>query len=385
MGQTYLAQGRFRTAGPGPFKFIAISDTGQRTNAQSSIARRIAQENPSFLLHAGDIAYFAGSHSDFQSNHFDVYNFLLNTVPFFPTPGNHEYETDDAGPYLAIHSVPTGDVAAAEQGRYYSFDWGNAHFICLDSNLSLQKAAAGTGDMLRWLERDLLATRQFWRIATIHHSPYAVGPNQGESPLALVRQYVVPILESHGVNLLFGGHEHSYQRTHPLRRGSVVAPGTGIVYVTTGGGGASLYHVPPSSLNVFGRSENQYVRAEVDGLGINLTAVSANGVTIDSSTIKPAPSLPLVGSMSPVAVMPSEGGSRIEISGRVLAAAEHSTGSSPALAQLAGTTVSIDDRPIPLVYVSPTKIFAQSDAPITAPFRLRVSNPNGSAETAILA
>ena len=235
-----LSQGRFQTAGTGPFVFNVIGDSGQRTPAQFSIARQIASERPAFLIHAGDIAYLQGNHLDFQLNHFEVYSFLLNNVPFFPVPGNHEYGTENAGPYLSMHVVPSSSAPPEDAGRYYSFDWGNAHFVCLDSNAPLQRAARGEGQMLQWLDNDLRQTNQLWRVAVIHHAPYATGVNEGDGASLLVRQYVVPILESRGVKVVLSGHEHSYQRSYPLRAGAIVPTNTGTLYFTTGGGGAFL-------------------------------------------------------------------------------------------------------------------------------------------------
>lgn len=283
----YLAQGRFRTAGTGPFVFNLISDSGQATAAQAMVARRVASEtDSSFLIHAGDVAYFHGSHMDFQLNHFDVYNFLLNSVPFFPVPGNHDYETEDARPYLSIHALPTATVPAQDAGRYYSLDWGNAHFVFLDSNIPLQQAARGEGQMLAWLENDLKQTRQAWRIAIIHHSPYATGLNSGDPLSVLVRQRVTPILEANRVQVVFGGHEHSYQRTHPLRTGVAVAPNAGTVYITAGGGGAFLYPFVPGSLVAFGKSQHHYLRVEVKTSELSITAIGDDGSLIDSTLLK---------------------------------------------------------------------------------------------------
>jgi hypothetical protein len=283
----YLAQGRFRTAGPGPFAFNLISDSGQGTASQTVVARRVAAESDSsFLIHAGDVAYFHGSHTDFQLNHFNICNFLLNSVPFFPVPGNHDYETEDARPYLSIHALPTASVPPQDAGRYYSFDWGDAHFVFLDSNIPLQQSVRGEGQMLAWLDNDLKQTRQPWRIATIHHSPYATGLNAGDPLSLLVRQHVCPILEANGVQVVFGGHEHSYQRTHPLRSGTAVAPNAGTVYITAGGGGAFLYPLVPGEHVAFGKSQHHYLRVEVTGSQLTVTAKGDDGSLIDNTVLR---------------------------------------------------------------------------------------------------
>src|SRR6266536_2639248 len=102
------------------------------------------QETPALVLHTGDIAYQSGTFEQFQAFYFDFYASIMKRAPFFPCPSNHDYDTNLAAPYLALHSVPTEGVPLADRGRYYSFDWGNVHFISLDSNASLASAVSGT-------------------------------------------------------------------------------------------------------------------------------------------------------------------------------------------------------------------------------------------------
>src|SRR5262245_24702714 len=153
----------FRTAGPGPLDFLVLGDSGQATPEQFAIASRMGLEHPSFILHVGDIAYMDGTFAQFHSNYFQFYSGLMSRVPFFTSLGNHEYATTNAAAYLALHSLPQRTVPINDRGRYYSFDWRNAHFVSLDSNASLEQAVEGNGRMLAWLENDLTSTRAFWR------------------------------------------------------------------------------------------------------------------------------------------------------------------------------------------------------------------------------
>src|SRR5262249_6647372 len=152
-----IQQAQFSTAGPGPFNFMVFGDSGQYTPGQVDVTSRIVLERPSFVLHLGDIAYNEGTFDEFQVRYFDYYRSIMSYVPFFPTPGNHEYLTNEAAPYIAVHGVPRKSVPAADQGRYYSFDWGNAHFVSLNTNTPLEQAVEQNGQMLQWLERDLNA------------------------------------------------------------------------------------------------------------------------------------------------------------------------------------------------------------------------------------
>lgn len=83
----------FSTAGTGPFSFVVFGDSGQGGAEQYALASRIAMEDSSFVLHTGDLAYMHGTFEQHHSNYFSYYGALMNSVPFFSTPGNHDYQT----------------------------------------------------------------------------------------------------------------------------------------------------------------------------------------------------------------------------------------------------------------------------------------------------
>jgi hypothetical protein len=96
--------------------------------------------------------------------------------------------------------------------RYFSFDWGNAHFISLDSKLSDRSA---TGPMAAWLRQDLAGTTATWIVACFHHPPYSKGVHDSDTESAMVqmRANILPILEAGGVDLVLAGHSHCYERS----------------------------------------------------------------------------------------------------------------------------------------------------------------------------
>src|SRR5262249_41965036 len=144
---------------------------------------------------------------------------------------------------------------------------------------ALGKAIWDNGQMLNWLDRDLKSTRQFWRIVFFHHPAYAGGSNMGDPNEKDVRDYLIPILEANGVQLVFNGHEHNYQRSLSIRDREIVADGTGTVYVTSGGGGGARIPPPPGSPSAglilydplpipqvaVQSKTNHFVRTEVNG------------------------------------------------------------------------------------------------------------------------
>ena len=170
-------------------------------------------------LMLGDNAYNDGADSEYQSAVFNMYPELLRRTPLWTTLGNHDGHSADSssqtGPYYDIFTLPTNAEAgglASGTEAYYSFDYGDIHFICLDS-YDTDRSVGGA--MLTWLENDLAATNQKWIIAFWHHPPYTKGSHNSDSESALIdmRERVLPILESYGVDLVFTGHSHSYERS----------------------------------------------------------------------------------------------------------------------------------------------------------------------------
>ena len=170
-------------------------------------------------LMLGDNAYNSGLDSEYQSAVFNVYPRLLRQTVAWSTLGNHETGQStlftDAYPYFFIFTMPkNGEAGGVPSGtaHYYSFDYANIHFVCLDSQTANR---AVNGPMLTWLRADLAATSQDWIIAYWHHPPYSRGSHTSDFETSLVemRERAVPILESYGVDLVLGGHSHSYERS----------------------------------------------------------------------------------------------------------------------------------------------------------------------------
>src|ERR1051326_8835439 len=148
---------------------------------------------------------------------------MLRQTVLWPTIGNHEtYDPyiDGHPAYQDIFTLPTrGEAGGVPSGteNYYSFDFGNIHFVCLDSELSDRST---NGPMLTWLQEDLGANTNDWLIAFWHSPPYSHGSHDSDDPfefnLVEMRENVVPILESYGVDLVLCGHSHCYERSFLL-------------------------------------------------------------------------------------------------------------------------------------------------------------------------
>lgn len=177
-------------------------------------------------LMLGDNAYDSGLDSEYQPAIFDMHPTMLRKSVLWPTLGNHDGISADSptesGPYYNIFTLPrsaeSGGVASGSEA-YYSFDFANIHFICLDSHDTNRSV---NGLMYNWLENDLAATNQDWIIAFFHHPPYSGGTHNSDDPddsggrMVDMRERFVPLLEEGGVDLVLAGHSHSYERSHLL-------------------------------------------------------------------------------------------------------------------------------------------------------------------------
>ena len=202
---------------PAPTRVWVLGDSG--TADANAAAVRNAYFNATGARHTdlwlmlGDNAYDNGTDSEYQNAVFNMYPTMLRTSVLFPTRGNHEA---DANAYYGIFTLPrNGEGGGLPSGTeaYYSFDFGNVHFICLDS---FGTSRSATGSMATWLANDLAATTRDWIVAFWHHPPYTKGSHNSDSEIELVemRQNMLPILENGGVDLVLSGHSHSYERSY---------------------------------------------------------------------------------------------------------------------------------------------------------------------------
>ena len=204
---------------PKPTRIWALGDPGtidqDQVDSRNAYTAFNGARPTDIWLMLGDNAYDSGTDAEFQAAVFDFYPTYLRNTVLWPTIGNHDAATAQAGPYLVAFTLPAnGEAGGVPSGseRYYSFDYANIHFICLDSATSDR---TGTGPMCTWLQADLASTTQEWIIAFWHHPPDSKGSHNSdtESGLIQMRQHALPILENYGVDLVLCGHSHGYERS----------------------------------------------------------------------------------------------------------------------------------------------------------------------------
>jgi hypothetical protein len=213
------------------------------------------------VLLLGDNAYLEGSDAQWQGSFFDIYPQIISRTPTWTTIGNHEmgaapidicllakmpgcdqgpvvmplggisespdpasYDGDGNGPdgggppYLGIFSLPAngeaGGVASGTE-QYYAFDYGNVHIVSLDSQLS-NRDPVQRATMRGWLVDDLSQNNLDWTIVIFHHPPYSKGENHDsnlEQTEIDMRETFAPVFEDYGVDVVYSGHAHSYERS----------------------------------------------------------------------------------------------------------------------------------------------------------------------------
>ncbi len=177
-------------------------------------------QHTDMVLMLGDNAYENGTDSEYQLAMFEnMYEDILRKSVVWSCIGNHDLNTSNGDPYIDIFSFPKNGEAggmASSNEKYYSYDYGNAHFIVINSRGNHNPGS----DMLNWIESDLANTTADWIIALWHHPPYSKGShdtdNSSEYQSRKMRENVLPILEDHGVDFVMTGHSHSYERSYFL-------------------------------------------------------------------------------------------------------------------------------------------------------------------------
>jgi acid phosphatase type 7 len=266
----YPSAGSFRTAPldeDSKFSFAVVGDSGSGGKGQLAVAALLGRVRPDLILHTGDVVYPAGQERHYDRRFFVPYRNLIKTVPVFPVLGNHDVVKGDGAAFLENFHPPLGGPGSTK--RYYSFDWGNAHFVALDSELYHGDRGSDPEEQKDFLEQDLAATRKRWKVAFLHRSPYGSSRHGGDGR---VREDLEPLFARHGVDLVFGGHDHVYERTVPIR---------GVTYVVSGGGGRRLYPAGKGELTAFSKSAHHAVFVRVGGGRLLLEAVETGGKVVD--------------------------------------------------------------------------------------------------------
>lgn len=281
-----------RSGSKDKFAFLVVGDTGTLSPAQLALAEHINKEDVALALHVGDLAYPDGTASQLTIEHFGVYAPLLKRAALFPSPGDHDWRTNLAAPYVEAFEPPGGHASGTP--FYYSFTYGNVRFISLDTSDSSEHAQAldyvgnPSSKQYQWLLLELSAARADpgidWIVVYFHHSPYSASTGFGGHGSHLpTRRALAPLMDGYRVPIVFSGHDHDYQRSKPIRNNQIVDKDEGTVYVVTGGGGGrtTLRGTGADWFTAYSQQIFEYVRVTVDHYTMRLEAVDKDGRVFD--------------------------------------------------------------------------------------------------------
>ncbi len=274
---------QFRTSplpGDGAIRVAVAGDTGSGDEHQHAVARVIEEMAPDLFIHTGDLIYILSEDEAI----FEPYKKIFSQACFYPSYGNHDEILD----WPSLFHLP--DEHPEDDAIYYSFDWGSAHFVALDSDHDFTV----DGEQFLWLEADLQAAREKglpWTILFFHKPVITVGAYSYSC--WAIRQTIAPIIDKFEVDLVLNGHDHNYQRSYPFREEVVrdgwqnpnfVSP-RGTIYLVTGGGGGYLYSETHSSDHRYTERFNRAYQAlemEITETRISVRAISAEKKILDS-------------------------------------------------------------------------------------------------------
>ena len=244
-------------------KFLVLGDTGTGDRAQYEVANQVWQSRQAFpyefAIMLGDNIYGSERPQDFSLKFERPYKALLDAnIPFYAALGNH----DDPN---QRYYKPFGMGGQ----RFYTYQKKDVRFYVLDSNY-MDK------DQQAWLEKELKDANAKWKIAYFHHPLYSSGATHGSE--VDLRAIVEPLFMKYGVNVVFAGHEHFYERLKPQN---------GIQYFTAGGS-AKLRegNIRTTGLTARGfDTEQSYMVVEIDGDILRFQTISRRGKIVDSGEI----------------------------------------------------------------------------------------------------
>lgn len=275
--QTQSETYTFQTAvtGDTPFSFAVFGDTQANPEVVAKLADLAYSQRPNFTLLAGDFVTDGEDRNHWLDHYFPNMHVLNSRVPLIPCLGNHE---KDAKYYYDYFSLP-------EPEYYYRIPYGNLELFIVDSQRPLTRGS----EQYVWLDEALGSSKATWKIVCLHKPAFSSDENDYGDTLEvrpaggdILQRFAVELYEKHTVDIVWSGHVHSYERTHPLNSGKPFL-GKGVVYMITGGGGGGLEKAAPWRLAHAAKvySGHHYCMVTIHGPKLRIEAYDLEGRLFD--------------------------------------------------------------------------------------------------------
>ncbi len=246
---------------PDSFYFVVIGDTRTDAITHKAVIERIANYDFDFILHTGDMVTTGYRREDWEE-FFNIECKIITCKLFLPVVGNHE---KPFWQYDSLFLLPGIE-------DFYFVRFGNTGIICLNTEIDL------AGYQKKWLNNKLEYLRNdttiHWIFVNLHRPPYSSGSHGSDRK---VQQEWCPIFEKYGVDIVFCGHDHAYERTNKIN---------GVIYIITAGGGAPLYNVGNSEWTAYSEKTHHFCLVKVKPHEIFLQAIKPDGTVFDSLRLK---------------------------------------------------------------------------------------------------
>lgn len=244
---------------------VVYGDTRTDHKAHKKVVDRILARKPAVAFHTGDMVA-DGSDAGQWKTFKKISAKLMKNSEFFPVRGNHEE--------LAPYYFKT--FGLKDWMSWYSVDRYGIHFTVVDSESPLWKGTY----QYSWIKNDLKkassSDKTKFIVVLLHRPVYSTGKH-GTRDAPVVAEALVPLFEKYGVDVIFTGHDHQYERSYK----------NGIYYVVTGGGGAPLYdQVSTSAISQMYIKTFHYIMLSMDGENFVAEVFNDSDRLIDSFKIE---------------------------------------------------------------------------------------------------
>ena len=279
---------KFHTLAVNPDKvsFLLYGDTRSNADRHKSVITAMLNmlidtgKKADLVLHTGDLVTNGRVSSQWDKEYFAPAAPLLSKLPLYPVMGNHE---GNVPLYFRYFNLPL--KAHATKGWYTHFD-GNVQFFHLYAYEMSEPQSEQLIDFEKWLKD----SKALWKIVVCHQIPYSSGGHSRRNENSMYKEktnnefveFVEPLLEKYNVDIVFGGHDHLYERSKK----------NDIYYIISGGGGAPTYPAAfPNPYSQAVKSILHYCYVEVEGANMNMAVYDVDNNLIDTLEIHKAPLL----------------------------------------------------------------------------------------------